>query len=212
MAGVEAAAAAVAAGCERDDEEVEELLGALAARAAFVEELGEEVWPDGTPTRRYRFLHDVCQAILYERPAPARRARLHRRIGSRLEQAHGERAPEIAAQLASHFVQGRDPVRAVRHLQLAAEQAFGRAAPRDALEHVRAGLEVADALPEPLRARAELALRAIHGPALVAVHGWADEDAEQAFLRLRELSEAHGDAADLQSALFKLAVLYEARG
>ena len=112
VAGVEAAAAAVAAGWERDDDEVDELLCTLAGRGAFLEELGEEVWPDGTPTRRYRFLHDVCQAILYERLQPARRARLHRRIGSRLEEAHGERAHEIAAQLASHFVQGRDPVRA----------------------------------------------------------------------------------------------------
>ena len=211
VTGVEAAAAAVAAGCERDEEEVEEALDALARRGAFVEDLGEETWPDGTLTHRYRFTHDVCQQILWDRPQPARRARLHRRIGTRLEQAYGERAGEISAQLASHFVEGRDPVRAVHHLQRAAEQAFHRAAPRDALEHVRTGLEVADGLPEELRTRAELPLRSIQAPALVAVHGFGHEEAERTFLRVRELCEALGPPEDLQRALFQLAVFYEAR-
>ena len=212
VAGVEATAAAVAFGAEIEPEDAEELLAGLAARGAFIEDAGEETWPDGTVTQRYRFLHDACQEIVYDRAQPARRARLHRRVGTRLEQAYGARAPEISAQLAAHFIQGRDPVRGIRHLQLAAEQAFfQRAAPRVALEHVRLGLEVADSLPEGLRMRVELALRDIQAPSLLTAHGWAHEEAERTLLRIRELCDEIGEPEDRQWALFKLAVFYEAR-
>jgi tetratricopeptide (TPR) repeat protein len=211
VAGVEAAGAAVAAGCERDEEDVEAILERLAARAAFLEAIDEQAWPDGTLTGRYRFTHDICQEILYERLSRARRRSMHVRIGSRLEQGHAGRTPEVAAQLASHFTAGRDAPRAVRYHGLAAEQAFHRVAPRDALEHVVSGLALLDAVQPELRARAELGLRAIEGPARVAIHGWDDDAAEQAFLRGRELCEELGELEELQWALFKLATFYEVR-
>jgi DNA-binding SARP family transcriptional activator/tetratricopeptide (TPR) repeat protein len=212
VVGVEGAGAAVAAGCGRSADDVEALLERLAERGAFVECLDEERWPDGTQTGRYRFLHDVSQEAIYARIAPARRSRLHRRIGTRLEDAHGDRAEEIAAQLASHFVHGGDAVRGVHHLGHAAEQAFGRVAPRDALVHVERALELLPALPLELRDRAELGLRTLQGPALVAVHGWDHDGAERAFERARELCETLGPLEELQWALFRLATFYEVRG
>ncbi len=211
VAGAEVAGAAVAAGCERAPEHVEAVLERLAARGAFVEAIDEETWPDGTVTGRYRFIHDLCQEIAYESlPRPRRRA-MHVRIGLRVERGHPGRTVEVAAQLASQFVGGRDAVRAVRYLQLAAEQAFHRVAPRDALEHVTSGLALLDALPPELRARAELGLRTIEGPARVAIRGWDDDGAEQAFLRARSLCEDLGEVEALQWALFKLATFFEVR-
>ncbi len=212
VVGVDGAAAAVAAGCERTAEDVEDVLEGLAERGTFVESLDEEGWPDGTRSARYRFLHDLCQEVLYAGIAPARRSRLHRRIGDRLERGYGDRADEVAAQLASHFVLGRDAVRGVRHLQRAAEQAFGRVAPRDALVHVDRALDLLSALPGELRDRAELGLRSLEGPALVAVHGWDHAGAEQAFERARALCERLGQLEELQWALFRLATFYEVRG
>ena len=212
VVGVDGAAAAVAAGCERTAEDVEDVLEGLAERGTFVESLDEEGWPDGTRSARYRFLHDLCQEVLYAGIAPARRSRLHRRIGDRLEGGYGDRADEIAAQLASHFVLGRDAVRGVHHLQRAAEQAFGRVAPRDALVHVDRALDLLSALPGELRDRAELGLRSLEGPALVAVHGWDHAGAEQAFERARALCERLGQLEELQWALFRLATFHEVRG
>jgi DNA-binding SARP family transcriptional activator/tetratricopeptide (TPR) repeat protein len=212
VVGVDGSAAAIAAGCERTTEDVEAVLEGLAERGAFVESLDEERWPDGTHGLRYRFLHDLCQEVLYAGITPARRSRLHRRIGARLEGAYGERADEIAAQLASHFVHGRDPVRAVHHLQRAAEQAFARAAPRDALVQIDRGIELLAALPEDVRDRAELGLRSLEGPALAGIRGFHDEGAERAFERARALSERHGPPEERQWALFRLANFREVRG
>jgi hypothetical protein len=47
--------------------------------------------------------------VVYARTSPERRARLHQRIGARLEGAYGKGAAAIAAELAMHLEQGRDP-------------------------------------------------------------------------------------------------------
>ena len=73
-------------------------------------------WPDGTVSGRYGFRHALYQQVLYQQIAEARRIRLHRQIGERLEAGYGERAKEIAPELAMHFERGRDYERAVRYL------------------------------------------------------------------------------------------------
>ena len=53
-------------------------------------------------------MHALYQEVLYTQISPSRRIRLHRQIGEREEQAYGERAREIAAELAVHFERGRE--------------------------------------------------------------------------------------------------------
>ena len=77
--------------------------------------------PDGTLCGRYKFLHALYQAVLYERMPTMRRLRLHRRVGDSEERAYGDRAREIASELAVHFERGQDAQRAVKYLQFAAE-------------------------------------------------------------------------------------------
>ena len=79
--------------------------------------------PDGTVTPRYTFSHVLYRDVPYKLLAPMRRAQTHRRIGDRGEAIFGDRATEIAAELAMHFEQGLDAARAVKYLLLAAENA-----------------------------------------------------------------------------------------
>ncbi len=123
VAGMEFSAAAVAAGSEKGEEEIEGRCEALARREQFLRAQGTAAWPDGTMAARYGFLHALYQEVLYERVPVSRRQRLHRRIGERAEAAYGEQAREIAAELAVHFEQGREYRKASQYLQQAGENA-----------------------------------------------------------------------------------------
>jgi len=100
VTGVEFSAAAVAAGVEAEVGEVEEQCAELARREQFLRSHGAEEWPDGTVATRYGFLHALYQEVLYHRLTARRRQRLHQRIGEREEAAYGDRAGEMAAELA----------------------------------------------------------------------------------------------------------------
>jgi DNA-binding SARP family transcriptional activator/pimeloyl-ACP methyl ester carboxylesterase/predicted ATPase len=211
--GAEFSAALVAAAVGLSEETVEQRCHELARAGACLIERGEEHWPDGTVAGKYAFSHDVFREVLYERLPAGRRARLHRALGARLADAYGDRSREIAAELAGHFVRAGDPEQAVLHLTAAAEQAIGRRAPREAIEHLATGLTMLDGVPEgPARAEAELTLRAMLGPALIATEGWSSPEAEAALIRARELAKQVGGREQLASSLFMLATLYETRG
>ena len=135
------------------------------------------------------FVHDLYRETLYGRIPPRRRARLHVRIGARLETGYGVQARELAAELAVHFVQGNDVPRAVRYLRHAAEQALARSAHREAVELLQQALHLLERLPESAeRAGHELALQATLAPALMAIQGWGSPDAQSAYQRAKDLS------------------------
>ena len=66
VAGVEFAAAAVAAGLEHAEEVVEARCTALAHQGRFLQTHGRAVWPDGTVTACYRFIHALYQEVVYQ--------------------------------------------------------------------------------------------------------------------------------------------------
>src|SRR5207249_1484364 len=107
----------------------------------------------------YEFLHALYQQVLYERSAAGRRIELHRRIGARKEAAYGERAGEIAAELAVHFEQGREPHKAIHFRHHAGENAVWRNAYIEGIAHFSQGLELLHTLPHtPVHRQQELAL------------------------------------------------------
>jgi hypothetical protein len=63
-------------------------------------------------------------------------------IGQRLETGYEPQARARAAELAEHFVRGRDLVRAVKHLSYAGEQAVQRSAPHEAMRHLTQAIEL----------------------------------------------------------------------
>jgi DNA-binding winged helix-turn-helix (wHTH) protein/tetratricopeptide (TPR) repeat protein len=141
VAGAEFSGAAVAAGAEHSVEAVEEQCEAMVRREQFLRARGTSEWPDGTIAARYGFVHALYQEVLYERLAVSRRTRLHRQIGEREEAGYGERAGEIAAELAVHFERGRDFSKAIQYRQQAGQNALQRNAYQEAIIHFTKGLE-----------------------------------------------------------------------
>src|SRR5262249_30045503 len=213
VVGVEFAAAAVAAAVEQTSEEVEACCDRLARQGQFVRQMDTVDWPDGTVTARYRFLHSLYPEVLYTRVPVSRRVRWHRQIGTRLEVGYEPQARECAAELAVHFVHGRDPERAARYLRYAGGQAGGRRAHQEALVHLTKGLELLATLPATLaRAQQELDLQIALGPALMAARGWAAPEVEQTYGRARALCTQLGETSQLFPTLWGLWRFYQSRG
>jgi len=202
VAGAEFAAACVAAALREEPEQTERTFEALAQREQFIEACGLAEWHDGTFSGRYKFRHDLHRETLYGRLGAARRAQWHARIGERLELAHGERADEIATELAVHFEQGRDAARAARYLRAAGKTALGRHAYDEALAHVEKGLALLAAqAPGAPRDRAELQLRLTQGAALLPIKGFSSTVVEDVYLRARTLCVDLDDSAALAPVL-----------
>jgi DNA-binding SARP family transcriptional activator/pimeloyl-ACP methyl ester carboxylesterase/predicted ATPase len=213
VAAPEFSAAVVAAACERPVDEVEARCDELAREGILLEPRGAESWPDGTIAGRFGFTHDLCHEVLYEDLPAGRRARLHVAAGTRLEEAYGGRAAEIAPALAAHFVRGGDAERAVGHLVGAAAQASDRLAPREASELLGTGLALLGELPAGTdRAERELELLNLMAPALIATEGWASTAAEAALIRAGEVARELDRADDASWATYRLAALYEVQG
>lgn len=205
VVGVEFSAAAVAAGLQVGVEEIDCQCEVLARKGQFIRAQGTEEWPDGTLSERYVFLHALYHAVLSERVTETQRVRLHRRIGERKEAAYGERAGEIAAELAVHFEGGRDLPRAVTYLQRAGEIALQRYANQEAIRSLKKGLALLETLPDlPESSRQELSLQVALGPALIAIKGYAAAEVEQTYLRARELCQQFVEPGTIFPVLFGL--------
>ena len=147
VAGVEFSAAAVAAGADAPLTDVEERCAALAGKMSFLQDAGDDEWPDGTVSARFRFRHALYREAVYARLTAARRSGLHNRIGMRQEAAYGDNANEIASELARHFEQGRNFKRALQYREQAARNALRRSAPREAIDIWRRDWESSAACP-----------------------------------------------------------------
>jgi predicted ATPase len=120
--------------------------------------------------------------------AEARKIRLHRLIGEQGETVYGERAGEIAAELAVHFERGHDTQRAIQYRQQAGQNALRRSAHQEAIVHLTTGLELLDTLPDtPERAQEELTLRNALAPVLIATKGYTAFEVEDHFTRASTL-------------------------
>ena len=123
---------------------------------------------------------------------------------------YGERASEIAAELAMHFERGANYKQAVKYLQQAAENAIRRFAYQEAV-----GLRVAgwscltDCRTHRERAQQELWLHLTLGVPLIATEGYAAPDVGSVYMKARELCQPAGrDAGNLSSPLGTLDILY----
>ncbi|MGH8601394.1 MAG: AAA family ATPase, partial [Gammaproteobacteria bacterium] len=148
VSGVEFSTLAVAAGLREDTAVAEAQCEELARRHQFIRDCGFFQLPNGEVAARYGFIHALYQNVLYERVSGANRVHLHRRVGERGEELYGEKAGEIAAELAMHFERGRDYRRAVKYLLQAAETAIRRFAYQEAIVLAQRGLELLQTLPD----------------------------------------------------------------
>jgi tetratricopeptide (TPR) repeat protein len=163
-----------------DEEKFEDLCDELSRRHHMVRWAGSRQFPDGTVSVRYEFVHALYREVFYHRQTPGRRAKLHLRIGERLEQLFTKHESEVAAELANHFEQGGDRLRAVKYLRLAADTAGRRFEPRLAVEILEHALELVKKLPEAERTLSEIeilemlaAIYAVLGDSMRAVETYA---------------------------------------
>ena len=129
-------------------------------REQFLRREGTSEWPDGTVAARYGFRACLVSGRVV-RPAHGEAAAAPASADWRAGRtAYGERAREIAAELAVHFERGREYQSAVQYLQQAGENALRRSANHEAIIHFTKGLELLKTRPEtPERTQQELALR-----------------------------------------------------
>jgi DNA-binding winged helix-turn-helix (wHTH) protein/predicted ATPase len=212
VAGVEfSAAVAIAGGIDLHDGE--ERCAALARSGQFLRATGVTEWPDGTVAGRYAFIHELYQQVLYARISIGERASLHLRTGESLERGYGQRAGEIAGELAMHFEHGRDFERAVRYRRQAGENALRQHAYREAADHATRALELLRAFPDsPERMQRELTLQVMLGSALTMTQGYAAPDVARTYARVRELCEQAEDGVQLCPVLLGLGRFHNIRG
>ncbi len=115
-----------------DEEGVE--TGLLAAvRAGLL-----RLQPDGT----LLFTHDTVRECLYAEVPPFRRRRIHGFVGNVLEQEPVHVSGHRLAELAYHFARSGDRQRGAAWARRAAEYALASSAPREAMHHYRAALDL----------------------------------------------------------------------
>ncbi len=209
VVGTEFDATAVAAGLKQEVDEIDALCERLASTGQVVEERGVAEWPDGSLSGQYGFRHALYQNVLYERTAMARRMRLHRTIGERIESGYGEDVKELASELALHFERGRDLQRAIQYYQQAGEVANQHSAYQEAAMHFTSAITHLLTQPEtPQRDQSELLLQTDLGQTLMNAQGYVSEEARQAFSRAHTLSQRVADSPQLPRALTGLWFFY----
>jgi hypothetical protein len=203
--GNEFEAAVVAKVLALDAAEVEEQLERLERVHAFVRLVDEHEFPDRTLTLRYRFVHVLYQNALYASLRPTRRASLSTGVAQSLVGYYGDKSGAMAAELALLWEAARDFTRAADCFLQAARNAARLFANQEAVGLARRGLELLEALPEtPERARQELALQIVLGPALIATRGWTASEVASTYTRAQALCRQVGETPQLFPVLWGL--------
>ncbi|HSP96429.1 MAG TPA: AAA family ATPase [Candidatus Dormibacteraeota bacterium] len=207
VAGRDCTASVLAAALARPVEDVEASGESLALAERFLRLAADARGP------RWSFTHELYRQAVYHDIQPARRQRLHLRVGQALETELGERADELAPELAHHFERGGDPGRALRYLAMAAARARHRLAPREAGEYLAAALALVERLPDAAeRRRWELDLRVALAPVLMERSGPASDALLQNAERALALGEGVSDPRQLFQILYGLAHVHAMRG
>jgi tetratricopeptide (TPR) repeat protein len=202
-------AAAAETAAEAAEAQCEALVGTHLLRHAR----GVSEWPDGSAGARYAFAHALYQKVLCDRIAPARRRRLHQRIGERIERAWMGRPDAPCAELATHFEAGGDQARMVQYLREAAARAMQRGGIGDARVAIDKALAVLDRrAPSPETVTDRLALTLALAAALQARRGYADPEVESVLRRALTLSEQVGAEPQRFAALLGLCASARFRG
>jgi len=155
------------------------------------------------PTADYQFKHALVQDTAYGTLLRGPRQALHERIAAAIETRtpdRAEREPEI---LAYHLAEAGQFQRAATFMLEAGRRAAARSANIEAAAQLRRGVEILTAQPNSdERMRLELALQLALGPAVMATRGFGAPEAQAAYRRAQELSEALHDSRSLFAALW----------
>ncbi|WP_068826520.1 ATP-binding protein [Pseudomonas sp. BMS12] len=164
---------------------------------------------DGTLEGRFAFRHALYRQVFYLHLDAVRRAQLHRAVAAVLL----AKGLPMAAELAGHFEQGKDLPAAVEQLAHAAEGAFERFAPLQALQFVRHALGLLEQLGNPeCLAEKQLDLLLKGAVASAQLHGMASNQASDFYALAQALAERMPDSAQLGWGLAGIAQVRYGRG
>lgn len=209
VAGMQFSSIAIAAGLDMSIETVERHCEELARRYHFLSPSWLAELPDGAVTPYYRFVHILYRDVPYRLISPMRRSQIHRRIAERGIAIYGDRASEIAAELAMHFEQSRDWPRALQFLIQAAQNAARRSAHHECIDLARRGLVLLKSLPRSAeRDQREISLRMILSVSLMALKGFASSEVEEGFVQIKDMFQPGEPSAQLFNALYLLGLYY----
>ena len=185
----EFAVASLAAALQQPESVVEHWCERLARQGRVLDERGLAIWPDGTASGRYAFQHSLIQEVLKKRLSGARAVRAQRRMGERKERAWGDRAHEIASELAMHFEVSAQPDKEARYRALAAKNSRRGAAFDEARAHALRGLELLPLCsPELRREPIELELLFVLTAVTNTQLGYGSDEARGLVGRIAELA------------------------
>jgi predicted ATPase len=156
---------------------------------------------------RLRFSHALVQETVYAGLATVRRARLHAKVGSALEDLHGaddDHVPELARHF-SHAVQVGEAARALRYAVRAADLSTARFAYDQAEVHLTRALDALTRLPVGTeRDRRELDVHIRRTVVLALTRGYASSEVAEAGTRAHHLASRLGDTRHLSASLWSL--------
>jgi predicted ATPase len=155
----------------------------------------------------------MLQSVLPMADIPEPLAQIILRTAQALEALFEHRLEEHYGELAHHYRHSGNTAKAVSYLQQAGHQAMQRSAYAEAINLLSTGLDLLTTLPDtPERARHELELLLILGPALMANQGFTAPEVEQAYARAHVVCDHVGDTVALFRVLSGLRTIANQRG
>jgi len=165
------------------------------------------------PEVEYTFKHALTQEVAYNSVLTEWRKALHERTAQAIEALYSANLDEHYDDLAHHYHRSGNTEKAVEYLQKAGQRAVQRSAHNEAATHLTTALELLKTLPDTLqRLQRELALQLVLGPTLMALRGYASQEASDIYTRARELCQKIGETPQLFPVLWGLCLVSLVRG
>lgn len=147
----------------------------------------------------YSFKHALLQDAAYQSLLKSRRQELHARVAEAIEASGDDDAAARLEVLARHLTEAGLLPRALPLWEAAGERAWRRSAHREAIAHLRHGLEVATRVPGAEGRRATIRLETLLGASLTAAFG-PRQEAIQAYERASRVAGEMGETGELLRA------------
>lgn len=151
---------------------------------------------------QYRFRHRMFQQHLYNGLGDFERTELHKEVGSILEDVYGDRAGEVAPQLAYHFTEAGESERALEYLIQAGDQARMIYANSEASDFYQQAVSVLERLSD----NDQLA-RTLMKLGLVYTANYQPDEARKAYDRAFSLWERRSESSTLDETPLPINVL-----
>ena len=149
----------------------------------------------------YAFKHALVQDVAYQSLLRSRRQQLHHKVAEAIQAGpvgEGVGPPEV---LAHHLTEAGHLLRALAAWLAAGERAWRRSAYREAIAHLRRGIDVAPGVPGQEGRRSLIRLHILMGAALMAAHGPRPEVIE-AYEQAARLATEAGETEELLQSLW----------